>query len=47
MMELWVTQTMAHDIDLTGDVLRHKWQAFAEQLGIPSEDQLSVQLIGV
>lgn len=42
MMDLWVTQAMAHGIDVTGDVLRHKWRSFADRVGIPEEDRLNL-----
>jgi len=38
MMDLWVTGAMEDGIDLTGEVLRQKWIAFADLAGIPDDE---------
>jgi len=35
MMDLWVSKAMSHGILLTGEVLRQKWNNFADLVGIP------------
>jgi hypothetical protein len=42
MMDLWVTKAMAHKIQLTGEVLRQKWTAFADLAGVPTDERLSL-----
>jgi hypothetical protein len=42
MIDLWVVRAMRDKIVLTGDVLRHKWKAFADLVGIPEEERLSL-----
>ena len=40
MMYLWVSKAMDDGILLTGEVLRQKWQAFADLVGIPEDERL-------
>jgi hypothetical protein len=42
MLDLWVSQAMRCGIIVTGEVLRQKWAAFAELVGIPEEDRLKL-----
>lgn len=42
MMYLWVSKAMGDGILITGEVLRQKWRAFADLVGIPEEDQLKL-----
>jgi transposase len=38
MLELWVAQAMSHKIQVSGEVLRQKWTAFADLVGIPADE---------
>jgi len=40
MMYLWVSKAMADRILLTGEVLRQKWNRFADLVGIPDDERL-------
>ncbi|KIJ90741.1 hypothetical protein K443DRAFT_116166 [Laccaria amethystina LaAM-08-1] len=42
MMDLWVSKAMNDKLLLTGQVLRHKWNTFADLLGIPEDDRLKL-----
>ena len=42
MMDLWVSKAMNDKILLTGEVLRQKWNAFANLVGIPDDERLSL-----
>ena len=42
MMYLWVSKAMGDGILVTGEVLCQKWNAFADLVGIPQEDQLKL-----
>lgn len=42
MMDLWVTQATWDGVLLTGEVLRQKWTAFADLVGVPAEDRLNL-----
>ena len=42
MMYLWVSKAMGDGILVTGEVLRQKWNAFADLVGIPQEDRLKL-----
>ncbi len=42
MMYLWVSKAMGDGILLTGEVLRQKWNAFADLAGIPKDDRLKL-----
>ena len=42
MMYLWVLKAMGDGILLTGEVLRQKWHAFADLVGIPEDNQLKL-----
>ena len=42
MMDLWVSKAMNDDILLTGEVLRQKWVAFANLVGIPEDERLKL-----
>jgi hypothetical protein len=42
MMYLWVSKAMGDGIPLTGEVLRQKWNSFADMAGIPQDDRLKL-----
>jgi hypothetical protein len=42
MMYLWVSKAMGDGILLTGEVLRQKWHAFADLVGVPGDDHLKL-----
>lgn len=42
MMDLWVSKVMLDNLLLTGEVLRQQWTRFADLMGIPKEDRLSL-----
>jgi len=42
MMYLWVSKAMGDGILLTGEVLCQKWNAFANLVGIPEDNQLKL-----
>lgn len=42
MMLLWVSKAMADDLLLTCEVLRQKWNTFADMAGIPADDRLKL-----
>ena len=42
MMYLWVSKAMGDRILLTGEVLRQKWNQFADLVGIPADDRLGL-----
>ena len=42
MMLLWVSKAMGDGILLTGDVLRQKWNIFADLAGIPEDERLKL-----
>jgi hypothetical protein len=42
MMDLWVSKAMSHGILLTGEVLRQKWNRFADLVGIPEDERLNL-----
>jgi Tc5 transposase DNA-binding domain len=42
MMELWVSKAMGDGILITGEVLRQKWNAFADLVGVHEEDRLKL-----
>jgi hypothetical protein len=42
MMYLWVSKAMNDGILLTGEVLRQKWNTFADLVGIPEDDRLKL-----
>ena len=42
MMDLWVSKAMADRILLTGEVLRQKWNVFADLAGVPEDDRLKL-----
>ncbi|THU75231.1 hypothetical protein K435DRAFT_707514 [Dendrothele bispora CBS 962.96] len=42
MMDLWVAKAMNDKIQLTGEVLRQKWSHFADLVGIPSDERLTL-----
>jgi len=42
MMYLWVSKAMGDGILLTGEILRQKWNAFANLVGIPDDDRLKL-----
>ncbi len=42
MMNLWVIKVMNDGISLTGEVLRQKWNMFADLAGIPEDERLTL-----
>jgi hypothetical protein len=42
MMDLWVSKAMADRILLTEEVLRQKWNVFADLAGVPEDDRLKL-----
>ena len=42
MMYLWVSKAMGDRIVLTGEILRQKWNTFADMVGIPEDDRLKL-----
>lgn len=42
MLDLWVSKAMADNLLLTGEVLRQKWKTFADLVGVPADEQLSL-----
>jgi hypothetical protein len=42
MLDLWVSKAMRSGILVTGKVLRQKWTAFSDLVGIPKEDRLKL-----
>lgn len=42
MLDLWVSKAMRSGILVTGEVLRQKWTAFSDLVGIPKEDRLKL-----
>ena len=42
MLDLWVLKVMADNILITGKVLRQKWKTFANLVGIPDDEHLSL-----
>jgi len=42
MMYLWVSKAMGDNILLTGEVLCQKWNRFADLVGIPEDERLSL-----
>jgi hypothetical protein len=42
MMYLWVSKAMHDGILLTGEVLRQKWNTFADLAGIPEDESLKL-----
>ncbi|THU89163.1 DDE-domain-containing protein [Dendrothele bispora CBS 962.96] len=42
MLDLWVTRALKHGVQLTGEVLRVKWRAFAELAGVPKDEWLNL-----
>ena len=42
MMDLWVSKAMNDKILLTGEVLRQKWNMFANLAGIPEDERLNL-----
>jgi hypothetical protein len=42
MLDLWVSKAMADNLLLTGEVLRQKWKTFADLVGVPVDEQLSL-----
>jgi hypothetical protein len=42
MMTLWISNMMNEGILLTGDVFHHKWNQFADLIGVPLEDRLKL-----
>jgi hypothetical protein len=42
MMDLWVSKAMADGILLTGEILRQKWNVFADLDGVPEDERLKL-----
>ena len=42
MMDLWVSKAMADEILLTGEILRQKWNKFADLDGVPEDERLKL-----
>ena len=42
MMYLWVSKAMGDGILLTAEILRQKWNVFANMVGIPDDDRLKL-----
>jgi Fe-S cluster assembly scaffold protein SufB len=42
MMDLWVSKAMGDGVLLTGEVLRQKWNRFADLVGIPEDERLKL-----
>ena len=42
MMDLWVSKAMGDGIPLTGEILRQKWNSFADMAGIPKDERLKL-----
>jgi hypothetical protein len=42
MLELWVTKAMSDDIQLNGEILRQKWNRFANMKGVPEDERLTL-----
>jgi len=42
MMYLWVSKAMGDGILLTGEILRQKWNKFADLAGIPTDDRIKL-----
>ena len=42
MLDLWVARATASSILLTGEVLRQKWKDFADMVGIPDDERLTL-----
>lgn len=42
MMDIWVSEAMSHNILLTGEVLRQKWTRFADLVGVPNDERLTL-----
>jgi hypothetical protein len=42
MLDLWAEQAMPRDVMLTGEVLPQKWTQFADLVGIPEDERLSL-----
>ena len=42
MMDLWVSKAMGDRVLLTGDILRQKWNTFADLAGVPKDDRLQL-----
>jgi len=42
MMDLWVSKAMNDRVLLTGEVLRQKWNTFADLVGIPGDERLKL-----
>ena len=42
MLDLWVSDAMANNILITGEILRQKWTRFADLVGVPEDDRLTL-----
>jgi len=42
MMDLWVSKAMGDGIPLTGEILRQKWNSFADMAGIHQDERLKL-----
>lgn len=42
MLELWVTKAMSDNVHVSGEILRRKWNRFADLVGVPDDERLSL-----
>ncbi|KAF5369186.1 hypothetical protein D9615_009952 [Tricholomella constricta] len=42
MLELWVTKAMSDEIPINGEILRQKWNRFADLQGVPEDERLAL-----
>lgn len=42
MLDLWVSKAMAEKLLLTGEVIHQKWKQFADLVGVPADECLSL-----
>lgn len=42
MMDLWVVKACEDGLLLTGEVLRQKWRVFADMMGVPEDERLTL-----
>jgi Tc5 transposase DNA-binding domain len=40
MLELWIAKAMSDNIQLSGEIIRQKWNRFADLMGVPSDSRL-------
>ncbi|KAF8218805.1 hypothetical protein L208DRAFT_1347101, partial [Tricholoma matsutake] len=42
MLELWVTKAMPQNVPVNGEILQQKWTHFADLVGVPEDERLSL-----